>query len=1241
MARTARKRKKNPARLSAEDRSLAAVLGVLARMGAFRPVAEEVGEGQVRFVLIDPVSENRLCIDDVPRIKDQEDVQSIRDLVCDAMRTGFEATSGMSRAMLSYYGGGSATQSYLQLLDAKGYDERTKRNFAKSLKEQLENALESILLNRSFNERRWELTRAYSESLLSGRPFKEVRSKPLKATRKKKITDTDLSAFGRYAAELKMFSSLQTQKNLLEASIKKVKERARASKRDLTAEERKQIDLFEESIAQLAGQERDFLAAKTPLGKLLEGWREYAGQLGSTTAPVGDYRFDIKRDGARWRGVLELYIISGFMRAADVKRELNDAKRQLASMQQLVEREQKKAKALGKDPEKESQDEMAKVIELEKQVATLSKQLDDVRGAKTPMRQTTFWMFWVPYIYEDPIDYKKTFDFPGADNLIKDAPLLKNRPMPSFKIDDALRAKRYLEEQVDKQLAWYRKNNIKPVFAKKGEAKKQEELEAMLATSGHPSVRKVFTDPNDWGSIVRVIQERKHRKQIRENKTLRGLESFGFKAKKRVSAKDIDVGDQIWFNNGWRTVYVVAGQTDRSIKLERGRTRVILRIEYAGLDESGRPSPRELVFDENEKVLVRKPRVSLLEDPKSKHYAEILANAQELMVLRGLSPIEKGQRIKDVVERLKNLRTALQSDLDAGVENYNQRKLIRDQVQEIDQTISLMLGEKATRDVIEESGRKRKSVKLAELKRRRVEVRPEPRKKHGYKSLEHRQEILERAARKSGKHSDLLRRVDAIDAQIKSVEAEIEKAADEYRKYAQDKSAPPSKRKEALDRTNELKAEARKLQQEKKELLLRRPDRPERSIKQLKASYKTEEPEENPMKKLTMRDPMFDMSTLPKTRRARKNIEKAYADERITKRTYDKLIAKADKAMEDFTDEALGLKKKNPSKNPRPRDVDAVLFEYKYREISKPEARKRLKALGLSKREIDGLLKYIGNPLSKNPTLAERRAARERARADIARARAEAARAQAEARSARSKRRVKAESEALLPRVRKAWEKYVIGEEEREPTEQELLSQATEIAEQARDYLDEWRESAVAAKMRGTMPKYNRLVAALLEALLAREAFARLDETTKANQMDTLRKRIQKEIVDIMEGRKTIGQVQKSSERLADAGESAAGTITAMGGMRGTTTGATVMNPGPAVHDKHAHKYAKRSVKKWEKYCQTGKCSDLVNAYTDMVLAHREFEYIGDKKSAKQIATGMKRARSEMTSRLKTSLKAA
>jgi len=779
----------------------------------------------VRFVLIDPVSKKRLCIDDVPQIKDQPDVQSVRNAVCDALRSSFSVYAGLSDARVSYYGGGAGSMSYTQLLSATGFDEKTSRELIKSLKDQLIIRLQDVTLNRSLSDRRWEMAQAYSESLLSGKPFKEVKARPLAPPPKKEITD--LRVFGRYAAELKMFSSIQTQKNLLQSSIDKVREKARKAKRELTPAERKQIDMFEQSLEQLASDEKNFLAEKTALNKLLEGWHEYAGSLGSTTEPVGEYMFDIRRDGHKWRGVLELYIISGFVRPEDIKRELNDVKRQLASMKQLVDREQRKAKALGKDPERESQDEMAKVVQLEKQSATLSQQLEDVRGARTPMRQTTFWMFWVPYISEDPIDYQKTFDFDGADAFIKDAPLLKKRPMPSFQIDDALKAKRFLEEQVDKQLAWYRKNNIRPVFAKKGKAKKEEELQAQLATSGHPSVRKVFTDPHDWGSIVRVIQERKYRNKLRENKTLRGLESFGFKTKQRLKAKDIDVSDQVWFNNGWRTVYSVSGKTDRSVRLERdARTQVFLRIEYAGLNEAGRPSPRELVFDENEIVLVRKPRIDPLIDPKSRHYAELLAQAQEQMLLRGLDPVEKGQKVDEVVERLKTLRVALQSDLEAGVRHFKERKLLRDQIQEIDEAISLMRGERATKEAIEQSGRRRKGVKLAELKARHVEVKPEPRKKYGYKSLKHRQEILERAARESGKYGDLLRRVDAIDAAMRSAEAQLEPMKLRYQQLAQDRSAPASQRQEALARVNELKAELKQLKNEKKELLTRQAQLP-------------------------------------------------------------------------------------------------------------------------------------------------------------------------------------------------------------------------------------------------------------------------------------------------------------------------------------------------------------------------------------------------------------------------------
>lgn len=1239
MARSARKLKKNPARLSAQDRRLVTTLELLAKLGGFRPTAEEVGDDQVRFVLVDPVSKKRLCIDDVPPLKEQTDVQRVRDEVCEALRMSRPIRAGMSSVNASYYGSPGST-SYLQLVEGKGFDSATRKNLIDSLKEAVNVRLESIALNKPLDAKRWQDARAFSESLLTGRPYKELRAKPLMAPKKEKITD--LRVFSRYGSELKQFSALQTQMNLVEASVDKVQDRARQANRPLTAAERGQLSMFEDTLRRLRAEENDLLSARSSLGRLLKNWREYAGKLGSTTLPVGEYRGDIVRDGRRWRFAMQLYIISGYVRPEDVKRELNDSKRQLASLEQLVERETRKAKALGVDPEKASADERSKVAELQKQVATLSRQLDDVRGAKSPMRQTTFWMFWLPFITQDPIDYKKTFDFDGADKYLKDAPILVGRPMPSFKLDDVTKAKKYLEDLVDKQLSWYRRNGIKPVFKAKGKAEKREQELAELATSGHPSLRQPFTDPRDWAPIVRVIQERNYKKRLRDNKTLRGLESYGYKSKKRAKAKDIDVGDQIWHNNGWRTVYVVAGETDRSLKLERGKTEVILRIEYAGLDDSGKPSPRELRFDENASVLIRKPRLRPTSDPKSERYAQLLSQAQELALLRGLSPVYKGQSVQSVIDQMTTLRTGLQSDLDAGVASFQQRKLIRDQIQEIDEGIALMRGEKATREAISESApKRRKGVKLADIKQRRVEVKPEPRKKYGYKSLKHRQELLEKAARESGKYSSVLKRLDDIDIMMSSAEVQLESEKQKFQDLNLS-GASREKKAESLNKAKELKAELKELQDEKKKLLSSVRERPTQSIKQLKAAIKSE-PEENPMRRrLTLRDPMFEMDTLPKTRRARKNIEKAYADELLTERQYQKLTKKADAAMEKFTDEALGLAT-NPKKkkNPRSRDVDAVLFEYKYKEINKAEARKRLKALGLKKSEIDGLLKYIGNPLKPNPTLAERRASRARARADIERARAEAERARAEAQSARSKRRVKKDSEALFPRIRQAYEKYIVGEEEREATEQELLSQATEIAENARDLLDQWRESAVNAKLRGTMPHYNKLVAALLEALLAREAFSRLDETTKANQMDVLRKRIQKEIVDIMEGKKTISQVQRSSSRLADVGESTAESVTAMGGMGGLTTGATVTNPGRATHDKNAHKFAARSVKKWEKYCSTGKCSDLVNAYADMVVARQEFEYIGDKKSAKQIEAGMKQARSQMGSLLKSSLKAA
>lgn len=1227
----------NPKRLSPEDRNLLNVLQLLAWGGGFRVVAEEVHDGNVRFLLIDPKSKKRLCLDDVPSEGLNPQIQLVRDSVCKVLESRFSIGAGMSDISASYYGHDAATLNYLRLLELKGVDEKTRADLVKSLKAIVYDGLESIIVNIGILDPSQAERTSDVEKMLFNRQSKGIRGKLILAPKKENIKD--VSKYSKYAAELKSFASVQTRRNLLEASVRKIRDKAKEAGRLLKAEEEKQIEMFDDSISELNREEESYLSERNPLRELInKNWREYAGALGSSTLPVGEHRFDIIRDGQKWRGVMSLYIISGLVRPDDVKRELDSTKRQLASMRQLVEREHQKARRLGKDPEKESRDEYAKMTELEKQVATLSRQLEDIRGSKSPTSQTTFWMFWLPYISQDPIDYTKTFNFDGSEKYEKDAPILKGREMQSFQIDDAITAKRFLEREVDNQLKWYRDRGIKVFFAKKGKAKKEEEIEAKMAASGHPAYRKVLTDPHDWGSIVRSIQERKNKKELRGNKTLRGLESYEFKSGNQVKAKDIDVGDQVWFNNGWRTVYVVAGESDRSAKIgEPGKTRVIIRIEYAGEDADGRPTPRELSMGEDDNILVRKPRGRSGEPRDSGLYSDILAEAQTLMLLRGLDPVEKGQKVKDVLERLKTLRESLSSDLEYGVSSISQRTLLREQVQNIDRAINLLTPlSGATRS-------------------KRVFFPPEKKKRPSLRDIgdegkiEKKEEKLARIhAKKLKKISDAGRRqsiaeaVDDVNVKIKSAEAEIEKRKADYQEAAS--GDDHEKRTVALSRIDPIRKEILRLKSEREKLLsLDRVSAP-KSIKEMKRDIKrkknpTSKKKESTMKRISMRDPMFDMSSVQKTRRAKKNIEKAYSDGLLTKSSYEKLLDKADKSMEKFVDSALGLDKRktNPKKNPRPRDVDEVLFEYKFSEISAAEAKKRLKALGLKKLEIDTLLGHVSRAPKSNPPLADYRARRARAQAEIARARAEAARAQAEARAASGSRRVKKGSEALFPRIREAYEKYIVGEEAPELADQELLSQATEIAENARDLLDQWRESAVEANLRGTMPLYNKLVMALLESLLAREAFARLDETTKAGQMDTLRKRIQKEIVDIMEGRKTIGQVKKTSERLAVE----AGSTTAMGPSGGmVSTGARVSNPGREIHDRNAHKFAKRSVAKWGKYRSTGKCSHLVDAYSDMVIAHQEFEYIGDKKSAREIASGMKQAKSQMANLLKSGLKA-
>jgi hypothetical protein len=77
-------------------------------------------------------------------------------------------------------------------------------------------------------------------------------------------------------------------------------------------------------------------------------------------------------------------------------------------------------------------------------------------------------------------------------------------------------------------------------------------------------------------------------------------------------------------------------------------------------------------------------------------------------------------------------------------------------------------------------------------------------------------------------------------------------------------------------------------------------------------------------------------------------------------------------------------------------------------------------------------------------------------------------------------------------------------------------------------------------------------------------------------------------------------------------------------------------NPAAEVHQKMGEELLAESEKLWERYCKNLSNKTLLDAYRVLELACQEFEYTGDNKRKKQAKAGIRAARTEIISKMKS-----